>query len=144
MVWVHGDQLIMAPFYLRRQFAEANIGFYFHSAFPASAIFHSLYRRKEMLQSLLHSDLIGFHLFEFARNFVNTCHRTLGLQTEFSVGGVLSVNYHNRNIVVHVSHIGIDEDFIESIMKSSAYRKHIAQFNAEFKELTARANRHQA
>ena len=118
----------MAPMQLSKSFPEANIGFYFHSSFPASAIFYSFYRRKEILQSLLDSDVIGFHLFEYARNFLNTCHRLFGLETEFNVNGALSVMYHNRHVNVRVSHIGIDYKFIESIMKSSQFKKQVQKF----------------
>lgn len=79
VVWVHGDHLMLTPQYIRLKFPEANIGFYFHSAFPASAIFRTFYYRKELLHSILQVDLVGFHLFEFARNFLNTCNRLLGL-----------------------------------------------------------------
>jgi trehalose 6-phosphate synthase/phosphatase len=53
VVWVHGDHLMLTPQYIRLKFPEANIGFYFHSAFPASAIFRTFYYRKEILHSIL-------------------------------------------------------------------------------------------
>ena len=73
-VWIHGDQNMLVPYYIRQsEKVKANIGFYFHQAFPASAIFQAFYKREELLQSLLHSDLIGFHIWEYARNFINSC-----------------------------------------------------------------------
>ena len=75
IVWVHGDHLMMTPNYIRSKFEKANIGFYFHSSFPASSIFKTFYKRNEILQSILSSDIVGFHLFEYARNFLNSCHR---------------------------------------------------------------------
>jgi len=46
VIWIHGDQLLMAPYYVRRisetSFkGQFNIGFYFHSPWPASAIFNT-------------------------------------------------------------------------------------------------------
>ena len=49
MVWVNGDHLMMAPFYIRNKFEKANIGFYFHSSFPASGIFFTLPNRNELI-----------------------------------------------------------------------------------------------
>lgn len=49
MVWVNGDHLMMVPHFIRAKFEKANIGFYFHSSFPAASIFHSQYRRNELL-----------------------------------------------------------------------------------------------
>jgi trehalose 6-phosphate synthase/phosphatase len=122
-VWVHGDHLMLVPQYVRKSFSQANLGYYFHSAFPASAVFSSLYYRRELLQSLLQTDCLGFHLFEYARNFLNTCHRLFGLNLDYSNGGFLSVNYHGKIVGVRVSHIGIDEDFVQHIMKQSAFKK---------------------
>ena len=116
VVWVHGDHLMLVPQYIRKSFPQANLGFYFHSAFPASAIFSSLYFRKEFLHSLLQADLVGFHLFDYARNFLNNCRRLFNLQLDYSNGGFMSVNYHGRIVGVRVSHIGIDEQFIQHLM----------------------------
>jgi trehalose 6-phosphate synthase/phosphatase len=68
---------------------------------------------------------VGFHLFEYARNFFKTCHRLLGLEYEFSRGGFLGINFHGKNVMIRVNHIGIDENFLEEIMKSKAYRKEL-------------------
>ena len=122
IVWIHGDQFILLPYYIRRhELVRANIGFYFHQAFPASAIFHTFHKRKEFLKSLLESNLIGFHVFEYARNFLNSCQRTLGLQYELGTLNTLSVNYNKRSIQVRVSHIGLDEDFVKKIMEGATF-----------------------
>jgi len=38
-VWVHENNLLMVPFYVKKIFPESNIGFFFHSPFPSSDIF---------------------------------------------------------------------------------------------------------
>lgn len=53
-------------------------------------------------------DLIGFHLFEYARNFFKSCHRLMGLDCEFRRGGYLGINYFGKNVMIRVSNIGID------------------------------------
>ncbi len=54
-VWIHGDNLLMTPQYIRKSTfsSEANIGFFFHSPFPSSGIFRMFQFRFELLQSLL-------------------------------------------------------------------------------------------
>ena len=129
VVWVHGDQLMLTPNYIRKGgFLDANIGFYFHSSFPASGVFMSFYHRKEFLHSLLQADLVGFHLYEFARNFINACKRLFKLQNSLTNKGIMSVAYLGRTVVIRVSHIGIDEEFIDYIMKSDSYRKQVETF----------------
>ena len=115
----------MVPLYIKKRFIEANIGFFFHTPFPSSGIFRMFQNRIEILNSLLHCDLVGFHLFEYARNFLMTAHRMLGLEYEFIRGGYLAINNHGKNVMIRVSHIGIDEDFFENLLKSKNYRKQV-------------------
>lgn len=77
-IWIHNNHLLLVPQYVRKQFEQANIGFFFHSPFPSSAHFRIHKYRFEILKSLLHCDLIGFHLFMYARNFFKTCTRLCG------------------------------------------------------------------
>ena len=115
---------MLVPYYIRQsEKLKANIGFYFHQAFPASAVFQSFYKREELLQSLLHSDLIGFHIWEYARNFINSCQRLLGLYYELGVGNTLIVNYRRRSVQVRIWHIGLDESFLEKIMDGEKYEQ---------------------
>ncbi len=61
----------MTPFYLRKDWgSEANICFYFHSPFPSSDVFRMHMHRYDIMNSLLGCDLVGFHLFDFGRNFL--------------------------------------------------------------------------
>ncbi len=45
----------------------------------------------------------------------------------------MSVNYHGRIVGIRVSHIGIDEGFIQKIMNSKEYKKEVEKFKEEFK-----------
>ena len=65
--------------------------------------------------------MIGFHIWEYARNFINSCQRLLGLYYELGVGNTLSVNYHKRSVQVRVQHIGLDESYLEKIMAGSKF-----------------------
>jgi len=114
-VWIQDNNLIMVPNFLRKQWPEANIGVFFHSPFPSSDIFRMFPFRFEVLKSLLSADLIGFHLFEYARNFFKTCHRLLGLDYEFRRGGYLGVNFHGRSVMIRVGNFGIDDAFIAEL-----------------------------
>jgi hypothetical protein len=37
--------------------------------------------RREILLGILYSDLIGFHTYDYARHFLSSCTRVLGLPT---------------------------------------------------------------
>jgi trehalose 6-phosphate synthase len=53
------------------------IGFFLHTPFPSSEIYRILPVRKEILQGVLESDLLGFHTFDYARHFLSSCSRIL-------------------------------------------------------------------
>lgn len=78
--------------------------------------------RQEVLRSLLLCDLIGFHLFEYARNFYTTCRRVLGLNHEFKKGGFLGIECFGRNVMLRISHIGIEEEDIAAAIKTETYK----------------------
>lgn len=53
----------------------------------------------------------------------------------------MSVNYHGRIVGVRVSHIGIDEEFIQLIMNGKEYKRQVKQFKDEFKIITEAARK---
>lgn len=53
------------------------IGFFLHTPFPSSEIYRILPVRDEILQGVLHCDLVGFHTYDYARHFLSACSRIL-------------------------------------------------------------------
>jgi trehalose 6-phosphate synthase/phosphatase len=103
---------MMVPKLIKRHNIEATIGIFMHSPFPSSDVFKMLPKRIEVLSALVCCDLIGFHLFEHARNFFTACRRVLGLNHEFKKGGFLQIECNGRPIMIRVSHIGVDVEDI--------------------------------
>jgi len=132
-IWLHNNHLLMVPLYVKKSFERANIGLFFHSPFPSSAHFRSHKFRFEILKSLLHCDLVAFHLFMYARNFFKTCNRICGFEIEFRRGGFLGINFHGRHVMIRVSHIGIEESFIEELVSSRKYRTYEKKLKDEMK-----------
>ena len=58
----------------------------------------------------------------YARNFFKTCSRMLGFEIEFRKGGYIGVNFHGKNVMIRVSHIGIEEPFIEELVSSEKFK----------------------
>jgi trehalose 6-phosphate synthase/phosphatase len=108
MVWIHGFHLMLLPSFLRRVLQSARIGFFFHTPFPSSEIWKTIPRRDDLLRGILAADQIGFHLFEYARNFFTACRKILELYTINKKGGFLGIEYNGRTIILNVNHIGIN------------------------------------
>jgi trehalose 6-phosphate synthase/phosphatase len=61
----------------------------------------------DVIKSLLACDLLGFHLFEYARNFLTACRRLCGHTMQVKPGGHFAIQCLGRNVVLRVAHVGI-------------------------------------
>jgi trehalose 6-phosphate synthase len=81
LVWVHDYHLMLLPQMLREEIGnckkDVKIGFFLHIPFPSSEIYRTLLVREQVLTGVLHSDLIGFHTFDYARHFLSSCQKLL-------------------------------------------------------------------
>lgn len=114
MIWVQDYHLMLLPALLREALADMpdiRIGFFLHTPFPSSEVYRVLPVRKQILLGVLQCDLIGFHTYDYARHFLSSCSRILGLQTMPN-----GVEYDGRFVHVGTFPIGIDPDqFINSL-----------------------------
>jgi len=120
LVWVQDYHLMLLPALLRSRCQErglfnVRIGWFLHTPFPSSEIYRILPVRKEILLGVLQSDLLGFHTYDYARHFLSSCTRILGLHTLPN-----GIEYEGRMVHVGTFPIGIDpEQFTEGLLKPS-------------------------
>ena len=72
MIWVQDFHLFLVPYYLRKLRSLAEIHFFLHIPFPHLDIFSILPWQKEILESLLCCNTVGFHEKQYLKNF-NGC-----------------------------------------------------------------------
>ena len=127
LVWVHDYHLMLLPAMLREEIAadttkkrkNVKLGFFLHTPFPSSEIYRVLPVRNEILQGVLHCDLIGFHTYDYARHFLSSCARILGLATTPN-----GVEFEDKLISVGAFPIGIDpEKFVQGLQKENVVRR---------------------
>ncbi|MFW6233817.1 MAG: bifunctional alpha,alpha-trehalose-phosphate synthase (UDP-forming)/trehalose-phosphatase [Spirochaetota bacterium] len=104
-VWVHDYQLMLLPDLIREEFPNTRIGFFLHIPFPSYELFRLLPWRNELLNGLLGSDLIGFHTYDYARHFLSSVRRLLGMDNNLG-----TIQGPNRMTKVDVFPMGIDYD----------------------------------
>ena len=112
-IWVHDFHLWLVPMMVSRRLTRSNIGVFLHSPFPPADIFRTLSMRQELLRGLLCADIIGFQFFEYARHFLVSCKRLLGLDHSFYGGGLLSVDYCGRKVHLKIANVGIEGDLLK-------------------------------
>ena len=102
-IWVHDYQLALVPGMIRRRLDGARIGFFLHVPWPASDVYRVLPQRREIVESLLACDVVGFHTEEYRQNFIDSAADVAGIDV-----GVDEVMWRDRRVQVGVYPIGID------------------------------------
>jgi alpha,alpha-trehalose-phosphate synthase [UDP-forming]/trehalose-phosphatase len=128
MIWVHDYHLMLLPLLLRKKRPDINIAFFLHIPFPSSEIYRVLPVRNQLLEGLLACNFIAFHTYNFARHFMSSCTRTLGIDT--SPKGFV----HNGVFVnTKAFPIGIDPAQFQKGVQSTACQERIRYFLEKFK-----------
>ncbi len=108
VIWIHDYQLARVPFYLRRARPSARIAFFWHIPFPSPEMYRTLPWRRQLLESILMSDLVGFHIPEYVKNFGEAAGELLNARVEREI-----IQHAGRTIQLVARPIGIDHDAIE-------------------------------
>ena len=110
-VWIHDYHLMLLPQLLRKAMPNSTIGFFLHIPFPSYEIFRMLPNREDIMHGLLGADLVGFHIYDYARHFLSSVLRVVG--KENSNGSIIM---GDRVVKADAFPIGIDYDqFVKSL-----------------------------
>lgn len=107
---------------------NVKVGFFLHTPFPSSEIYRILPVRNEILEGVLHSDLIGFHTYDYARHFLSSCNRILGLVTTPN-----TIEYAGKVVTVGAFPIGIDPEKLTEGLKRPRVQERIKQLREKYK-----------
>lgn len=130
LIWVHDYHLMLLPSMLRESLWYAKIGFFLYTPFPSAEIFRILPRRTELLQGVIGADLIGFHSYDFAKQFVASCTRLLGID-----GNPNSIDADprvGRKCELGIYPSGIDVRALKNHLSSKLVKSRIAELRARF------------
>lgn len=103
------------------------IGWFLHTPFPSSEIYRILPVRREVLHGILQCDLLGFHTYDYARHFLSSCTRILGLSTVPN-----GVEFEGRLINVGIFPIGIDPEKFSLELKKETIQDRIQSLKDRF------------
>jgi trehalose 6-phosphate synthase/phosphatase len=103
IVWIHDYHLTLLPGYLRARVRDMTLGFFLHIPFPHYDVFRMLPQHREILESLLAFDLIGFHTHDYAQAFLGAVRRLLGYDNTLG-----QLNVGDRIVQVDIFPMGID------------------------------------
>ncbi|MBS0010134.1 MAG: bifunctional alpha,alpha-trehalose-phosphate synthase (UDP-forming)/trehalose-phosphatase [Bacteroidales bacterium] len=114
-VWIHDYHLMLLPKLIRDEAPDVSIGFFLHIPFPSYELFRVLPWRIEILEGLLGSDLVGFHIYDYERHFLSSVRRLLGLDIYLN-----RIKMRNRIVRSDSFPMGIDYNkFYNESLKSN-------------------------
>ena len=137
-VWVQDYQLLLLPKMLRQIRPDLTIGFFQHIPFPPVELFMQLPWRTEIIEGMLGSDLVGFHLPGGVENFLylasrltgyETSRRSIGISRKGSRSGVVQVGF--REVKVGAFPISIASGKLSERSKSKEVRQRSKEIRKE-------------
>ncbi|MBN1633444.1 MAG: bifunctional alpha,alpha-trehalose-phosphate synthase (UDP-forming)/trehalose-phosphatase [Ignavibacteria bacterium] len=117
-IWIHDYHLMLLPALLRKRLPKLKIGFFLHIPFPSYELFRLLPKewRKEIVEGLLGADLIGFHTFDYARDFLHSVMHLTGFDHDSGL-----VYLPDRTVKVDSFPMGIEyEKFYKAVDSEEA------------------------
>lgn len=120
--------LFLAPGLLRRRVPWATIGHFTHVPWPGPEAWLVLPRqpRREILESLLACDVVGFHTPRYAWNFCLACRDFLGADTDPASG---IVRYRGRLVKVRSYPISVDPEQVAAYADGQDVRRQAASLD---------------
>jgi trehalose-phosphatase len=125
LIWVHNYHLMLLPSMLRQRLWYAKIGFFVYTPFPSAEIFRILPYRSEILKGILGADLVGFHTYDYSKQFAASCTRLLGL--EGTPTGIEVEPRGNRRCEFGIYPAGIDVHDLRSHIASKSVKARVAE-----------------
>jgi trehalose 6-phosphate synthase/phosphatase len=117
VIWVHDYHLMLLPQLIRKEFPEAIISFFLHIPFPEFDIFRHLSKpeQTDILEGLLGANVLGFHTYGYAHDFLQCVYKVLKLDNTQH-----ELIREDRRIKVDIFPMGIDYRNIRDIALSKA------------------------
>lgn len=114
-LWVHDFHLLGLGRRVRARGYAGRIGHFLHIPFPPPDIFSKLPWRSDVLEGMLHNDVLGFQCPRDRENFLDCVRRLLPHARITRLPGMMECAYQNRKTRIGVFPIGVDyQQFAEA------------------------------
>lgn len=107
-IWAHDYHLMGVAEALRRRGYRGRVGYFLHTPFPPEDLLIKLPWRTEILEALLHYDLLGFQTLRDRRNFLVGLRRLIPEVTIDGEGLAVSCRWEDREVTVGAFPVGIE------------------------------------
>ncbi len=151
IIWVHDYNLWLVPAFIRKIKPNVKIAFFHHTPFPAADVFNILPWREEILDSLLDSDIVGFHIPRYSENFAGVARSLRGAEIKerkvvepiFTSSGlplsepsvVTTIKHNGREVLVDTWPIGTNVNVISEHLDSFDSGVRLSEIKAEVRDM---------
>ncbi|HAA90572.1 MAG TPA: trehalose-6-phosphate synthase [Peptococcaceae bacterium] len=127
LIWVHDYHLSLVPQLIRHQLPGAQIGFFWHIPFPDVEVFRVLPQARQVLEGLLGSNFIGFHVPSYCLNFLDAVESILGASVDREKG---VVDWKGRRVFIKDLPVGVDYQAFSEIARRPDVQKSAQKLRA--------------
>lgn len=144
LIWVNDFHLMLVPRMIKERRPDLRLALFLHTTFPPPDVFGILPWREQLLDGLLHLDLIGFHIPSYARNFADTAERFVDARvtgtaetTLIGHGPAVAVpnyptmlKYGEREVTLGIFPVGVDVEYFAGEAQSESTREAASEVRA--------------
>ena len=145
IVWVHDYNLWLAPSFIRAKRPDLKIASFHHTPFPGNDVFAILPWRRQIIESLLSCNMVGFHIPRYTENFARAANCLVGAQRGpkknvdkkfITVGSALTepsdtpwLSHAGKKITLLSSPVGTSPKVIQSLTESQIVKRHAQEIS---------------
>ena len=136
LITIHNIGLAFVADRLMHNKPNSHIGIYIHIDLPSSDVIKIFPYYQEIFRCFILCDVIGFHDFTSARNFLTIMRRFFGIFYNVSKKGLITLSRSGRTIIVHIKQPQLMDFVIEDPKKKCLICNTIKIFTNEFPNLS--------
>ena len=120
IVWIQDYHFALLPRYIKEKRPDVIVAQFWHIPWPTHEIFRICPWKKEILDGLLHNDLLGFHRYYHVDNFFKTVNRELEANVDYED---LTVLYKKNIHKIKFFPISVDYEDVVNRLKNARRMK---------------------
>ena len=131
LITIHNIGLAFVADRLMHSKPNSHIGIYIHIDLPSSDVIKIFPYYQEIFRCFILCDVIGFHDFTSARNFLTIMRRFFGIFYSVTKRGLITLYRSGRTILVHIKQPQLNYSYIEELTKSRDFEFYDEKFKKE-------------
>ena len=124
LISIHNIGLAFVADRLMHNKPNSHISIYIHIDIPSSDVINMFPYYQEIFRCFILCDVIGFHDFTSARNFLTIMRRFFGIFYTVSKKGLITLSRSGRTIFVCIKQAQLNYNYIEELRETEEFKKY--------------------